>query len=407
MGKRWLPRIDFGTEGYSEKVARRLRAVNIAAWSVASAATFFAVLRFIDPRPEMLSRAIINVLAAIVLASIPLLHRFGPLAAPLMLIVFVYAFLIYVVTQVGMDGGAWLAYLSASALGMLLVGIERVWLCIGLSAVAAAIIIALQITVPDNTGLLSDRSLFLGNFVFNVITNNALLFAIVYYAVRQIARAEAKAEFEYKRSETILSNILPRSVADRLKEQNTAVIADRYEKASVLFADLAGFTALASDTAPDDLVRFLNRVFSRLDGTVEHHGLEKIKTSGDAYMVVSGVPEPRDDHAEALADFAIAIREELKGLVDPKGQAIPVRIGIESGAVVAGVVGTRKFFYDVWGDTVNVASRMESTSQIGQIQVGPGSYELLKHGFILEERGLTEVRGKGRMPTWFLIGRAT
>jgi adenylate cyclase len=105
--------------------------------------------------------------------------------------------------------------------------------------------------------------------------------------------------------------------------------------------------------------------------------------------------------------FAIAIREELKGLVDPKGRAIPVRIGIESGAVVAGVVGTRKFFYDVWGDTVNVASRMESTSQIGQIQVGPGSYELLKHGFILEERGLTEVRGKGRMPTWFLSGRAT
>ena len=127
----------------------------------------------------------------------------------------------------------------------------------------------------------------------------------------------------------------------------------------MLFADLAGFTALASKTTPGDLVLFLNEVFTWLDGQVERHGLEKIKTSGDAYMVVSGVPEPRDDHAEALADFAIAVQEQLKGLADPAGLAIPVRIGMESGAVVAGVVGTRKFFYDVWGDTVNIASRME------------------------------------------------
>ena len=402
---RWLPRIGFGTEGYSEKVARRLRAVNIAAWSIAAAVAFFAVLRFADPRPEMLPRAIINAVAAMVLASIPLLHRYGPLAAPLTLIAFVYAFLIYVVSQVGMDGGAWLAYLSASALGMLLIGIERVWLCAGLSAVAAAIVIGLQITMPDNTGLLSDKSLFLGNFVFNVLVNMALLFAIVFYAFRQIARAEAKAEFEHQRSETILSNILPRSVADRLKENSTAVIADRYEDASVLFADLAGFTALASKTTPGDLVLFLNEVFTWLDGQVERHGLEKIKTSGDAYMVVSGVPEPRDDHAEALADFAIAVQEQLKGLADPAGLAIPVRIGMESGAVVAGVVGTRKFFYDVWGDTVNIASRMELTGQIGKIQIGPGCRELLKHSFELEARGLTEVRGKGPMPTWFLLGR--
>jgi adenylate cyclase len=225
--------------------------------------------------------------------------------------------------------------------------------------------------------------------------------------MRQIARAEAKVEFEYQRSETLLSNILPRSVADRLKAQSTAVIADRYEQASVLFADLAGFTALAGHTAPDDLVRFLNKIFTRLDVMAERYGLEKIKTSGDAYLVVSGVPEPRDDHAEALADFAIAIREELKGLVDPDGMAIPVRIGIESGPVVAGVVGTRKFLYDIWGDTVNVASRMESTDEIGKVQVGPGGYELLKHRFILEERGTIEVRGKGLMPTWFLIARAT
>nr|QIO32985.1 hypothetical protein HAP40_14820 [Bradyrhizobium sp. 1(2017)] len=260
-----LPRISYGTEAYSEKVARRLRAVNIAAWSIAAATLFFAILRFLDPRPEMLSRALANLGATLVLASVPLLHRFGPLVAPLTLIGFVYLFLIYVVMQVGMDGGAWLAYLSAAALAMLLVGTERLWLCIALCAIAAFIVICLQTLVPDNTGLLSDKSLFFGNFIFNVLANMALIFVIVYYAVGQIARAEAAAEREFQRSEELLVNILPRDVAERLKLQSGKIIADRFENASVLFLDLAGSTALASHLSPDLFVSFLNDMFTRLD----------------------------------------------------------------------------------------------------------------------------------------------
>jgi adenylate cyclase len=400
-----FPGIAYGTKAYPEKIARRLRAVNIAAWSVASGTLFFAILRFLDPRPEMLPRALINLAATVILASLPLLHRFGPLAAPLTLIGFVYGFLIYVVTQVGMDGGGWLGYLSATTLALLLVGTERLWLCIALSAIAATIVICLQLYVPDNSGLLSDKSLFLGNFVFNIVANITVLFMVVYYAVGQIARAEAAAEREYQRSEQLLANILPKNIAERLKLRQNKVIADRFDDASVLFLDLAGSTALASHLSPEALVTFLNMIFTRLDDMVDRFGLEKIKTTGDGYMVVSGVPNLNPRHAEVIADFALAIQREFRNLTDPDGEPIPFRIGIESGPVVAGVVGTRKFFYDVWGDTVNVASRMESTCIVGRIQVGPNIAASLHGKFVLIDRGEIDVRGKGSMRTWFLAGR--
>lgn len=168
---------------------------------------------------------------------------------------------------------------------------------------------------------------------------------------------------------------------------------------------MAGFTSRASDTAPDALVELLNDVFTRLDGLVERHRLEKIKTTGDAYMVVSGVPESRPDHAAALADLALDMRDALSGLADARGRPVLFRMGLASGPVVAGVVGTRKFFYDIWGDAVNTASRMETTGETGKIQVAPETYELLRDRFHLEERGLIEVRGKGQMRTWYLLGR--
>ena len=232
-----------------------------------------------------------------------------------------------------------------------------------------------------------------------------ILLLIVFYALREAARAEAAAEREYERSETLLANILPAAIAARLKSRTETVIADRYDEASILFADMAGFTARASETAPDDLVQFLNRVFTDFDRLVERHGLEKIKTTGDAYMVVSGVPEPRPDHAQALAGLALEMRDAAMDLRDPQGREVPIRIGIGSGPVVAGVVGTRKFFYDVWGDAVNVASRMETTGYAGKIQVSEDVYERLKDEFVLEARGEIDIKGKGRMPTWFLLAR--
>jgi adenylate cyclase len=397
--------IGYGTERYPEKVARRLRAFNITAWVGALIPLTFAVLRLLDPAPGMVARGLVNASYALVLALLPLLNRFSPLAGPLTLVAFSYAFIFRVVWQVGTAGGSYFTFLTASALGLLFLGTERVWLTALIAAVAIGLVITLHVTVPPNTGLLSPSALFYGNFLINVTTTTVILYTVVFYALRQMERAEGAAEREHARSESLLANILPQSVAARLKAGSGAVIADSYDAASVLFADMEGFTARATDTAPDELVRFLDGVFTKLDGLVERHGLEKIKTTGDAYMVVSGVPEPRPDHAVAIADLALDFRDALSGLLDPRGRAVPVRIGIASGPVVAGVVGTRKFFYDVWGDAVNTASRMETTDEAGRIQVAPETYALIKGAFELKERGLVDVRGKGPMRTWFLVGR--
>ncbi len=212
-------------------------------------------------------------------------------------------------------------------------------------------------------------------------------------------------ESEYERSEALLANMLPASIADRLKESDRNVIADKYDVASVLFADIVGFTERASSTAPADLVRFLDRLYGAFDELVDKHGLEKIKVSGDSYMVVSGVPRARPDHAQALADFALDMADVAAGLKDRHGHSVPLRVGMACGPVVAGVVGSRRFFYDVWGDAVNVASRMESTDSAGRIQLPEAMYERLKDDFVLQERGRIEVKGKGLMRTWYLIGR--
>jgi adenylate cyclase len=212
-------------------------------------------------------------------------------------------------------------------------------------------------------------------------------------------------EAEYQRSEQLLANILPATVAARLKDPARTIIADKYDDASILFADIAGYTSRASDTAPADLVRFLDRLYTDLDALVDKHDLEKVKTSGDSYMVVSGVPKPRTDHVEALACFALDMADAVADLKDPQGRAVPLRIGLASGPVVAGVVGARKFFYDVWGDAVNVASRMETTDVAGRIQVPQNVYERISDRFVLEERGEVNIKGKGVMRTWYLVGR--
>jgi adenylate cyclase len=229
--------------------------------------------------------------------------------------------------------------------------------------------------------------------------------ATVWYALREIERAEEAMEEEYGRSESLLANILPETIATRLKNPATTTIADKYDDASVLFADIAGYTERASQSTPADLVDFLNLLYTEFDRLVEKHGLEKIKTSGDGYIVVSGVPEPRDDHLEALACLALNMSDSIAGLEVQAGQAVPMRIGMGVGPVVAGVVGTRRFFYDVWGDAVNVASRMESSGVEGRIQVPQEVYERLNEEFVFELRGDVEIKGKGVMRTWFLVAQ--
>jgi class 3 adenylate cyclase len=210
---------------------------------------------------------------------------------------------------------------------------------------------------------------------------------------------------EQQRSEGLLLNVLPAPIADRLK-QGEQVIADRFPEVTVLFADLVDFTASSDRSSPERVVRVLADLFAAFDRLAARHGLEKIKTVGDAYMVAGGLPVPRPDHAEAVAEMALAVREEAGRHLDPAGRPLAVRIGIDSGPVVAGVIGTAKFSYDLWGDTVNVASRMESTGVAGCIQVTDRAYRRLRDRYRFERRGPVPVKGKGELVTWFLVGRS-
>ncbi|MDJ1182442.1 adenylate/guanylate cyclase domain-containing protein [Roseofilum casamattae] len=216
-------------------------------------------------------------------------------------------------------------------------------------------------------------------------------------------QAEAALRAEQQKSEQLLLNILPGAIAQRLKQEQHA-IADRFDEVTILFADIVNFTRLSSGISATELVSLLNEIFSAFDQLAQVHGVEKIKTIGDSYMVVSGIPTPRDDHAEAIAQMALDMQQEILKFRQPNGQQLKLRIGISTGPVVAGVIGVAKFIYDLWGDAVNVASRMESLGIPGKIQVTEATYQQLKHRYAFEKRGEIEVKGKGAMTTYWLIG---
>lgn len=209
---------------------------------------------------------------------------------------------------------------------------------------------------------------------------------------------------EQERSERLLLNMLPEKIAKKLKHSR-ASMADGFEEVSVLFADIVGFTELSSNMSPVQLVGLLNRIFSMFDNLCDQYKLEKIKTIGDAYMVVSGLPEPRTDHAAAIASMALDMQKAISQVKSREGIQISMRIGINSGPVIAGVIGTKKFIYDLWGDTVNVASRMESLGTPKSIQVTESTYLRLRDQFNFEQRGLIPVKGKGEMMTYWLVGK--
>jgi adenylate cyclase len=398
---RELPRAR--TQVYAERILRRRRILNLTATMAVFVSAGFGFVQIFSA-PNLWWIGVVNIVGAAIYATVPVLHRFGELVPPLAFIGTAYLSIFTICWFVGTGSGLQFYFLVAACLVVLQLGVDRIFLASILAAIAAGMVITLQFLVPRDTGAQPTWALSL-SFIVTTISACVMVVTTVWYAVREIVRAEAAMELEYERSEALLANILPASVAERLKDPARNIIADKYEEASVLFADIAGFTERASDMPPDQLILFLDKLYGDFDALVDKHGLEKIKVSGDSYMVVSGVPQPRADHVEALAAFALDMAEVARVLKDSRGDPLPLRIGLASGPVVAGVVGSRRFFYDVWGDAVNVASRMESTDSVGRIQVPEDVYRRLKDDFVLQERGDIEIKGKGCMRTWYLIGR--
>ncbi len=294
------------------------------------------------------------------------------------------------------NGSAVCLWAFTSPLGALLfVGTRQAvpWLVafVGLVGVSGAIDPSVAASAPHIPG-----GVVVAFFVLNVAGVTATAYVLLQYFVRERERAQA-------RSERLLLNVLPAPVAARLK-RDEGIIADACAGVTVLFADIVGFAPLSEQLAAADLVAVLDSVFAAWDRLAERHGVEKIKTVGDAYMVAGGIPLPREDHAEAIAELALAMGPSLERVAIETGLPLRVRIGIDTGPVVAGVIGRVKFIYDLWGDTVNTASRMESHALPGTIQVTSRTHDRLRERYEFHPRGTIEVKGKGPMHPYLLIG---
>lgn len=333
------------------------------------------------------------------------LLRRGYLGASMVLATFeVVIHQVWVVRVFGLESG-FQYYLLMLPFASALIPTWRFWQRLPLAAVPLLVLLALLISgqshvpprpLPDHW-----QQLFL-------LVNVSGLVVVQAVVVMAYANAAKDAEFAlsgaYAESEALLSRILPVSIAARLKQSPDAV-ADRFDDVTVVFADIVGFTTLSEERTPLRLVRLLDRLIGTFDRLAAEHGVEKIKTLGDAWMGVAGAPQRQDDHARRAAEFALAAMQVIEGLNEETGERLKLRIGMASGGAVAGVIGRDKFAYDLWGDTVNLAARMESSGLAGEIQVSEATFRLLDDAYELAPRGAVDVKGKGPVQTWLLRGR--
>jgi len=330
-------------------------------------------------------------------------NRFAAEAFVSLLICAVFFALVY---MFGAKSGLNLALLVTTLLFILECGTKRL---IVMAVVASPMLFlfgALPIWFPE-PGLFTDASPELLNLIFmsNVANLVSVVLVCVLIILRRAEQAEDALAREFQRSESLLANLLPGVIAERLKRAPGKVIADEIPALTILFADIVGFTPRAASMQPEALVAFLNRIFSAFDELTAKHGLEKIKTIGDAYMVAGGMPVARPDHAHSVADIALEMLEVTARLSDETGDKIEIRIGLHTGKAVAGVIGSDKVFYDVWGDTVNTAARMESHGESGRIQVTDATRAALENDFAFEPRGIIDIKGKGPTETFWMTGR--
>ncbi len=305
----------------------------------------------------------------------------------------------------GVDTGVYLYLMLVPMVGVLLTGSGDRLMMFVMIFFGVLFFAGVPLLFTRTPGVVRDSWVEHSLFVFSTVGVGAFgsLFALYYRWL--VDRAETRLAQAREISEGLLLNILPEPVAERLK-MGESPIADRIDDVTVLFADLVGSTPLAEKVSADALVMFLDRLFSEFDDLADLHGLEKITTIGDGYLAVSGLPKPRADHMEAAASMALAMMEAVERCSAPGGSELEMRIGLASGSVVAGVIGRRKFRYDVWGDTVNTASRMESHSLPGAIHVTADIRQELEGRFEFRARGPVEIKGKGYLETFFLEGRA-
>ena len=330
-------------------------------------------------------------------------HRMRQFRDSQLLLTLVLPFLLQLSLGGFLASGAVVIWSFTSPLGALLVGSARTahrWFVAFVALLVAAPLVQPLVRTEGAFG----EGVRLAFFVGNIGTLTAIVFVLTRYFARKKTEAYELLDLERAKSERLLLNVLPAQIADELR-RGDGTVAEDFDAITILFADVVGFTRLSEELAPAEMVDLLNAVFSYFDELVARHGVEKIRTVGDSYMVVAGAPTRRSDHAQTMARLALDMLGYAESVDHPEVGRMTFRIGINSGPATAGIIGHTKFHYDVWGDAVNVASRMESHGVPGRIQIGPETAALIADDFVLEPREGVEVKGKGTMRTWLLVGR--
>jgi len=402
---RWLERlISVGIVAADPQLVRRQRCVNVAAFALAANSLSHLVILSFYNFGGLIIVNIYNATFAVAALMVPRLHRVGDNAAAIALIVLAVAGNLFVVWALG-TASALHVYFTLGGAILFAFGVQNWKLFLVFFALTAgALVLSLNaapvhgLVLPEDTRL---RELLSSHAMINTVTINA---AVIFYALMALRRAEIELENQYERSEALLTTVMPSSIAERLKSGSEQRIADGIETLSVLFADLVDFTGAAHDLPPDAVVAFLDGLVRTFDALAETQGVEKIKTIGDSYMAAAGFDGRAAAGAVAIGRLALAMLAAIDRQPPLGGRRLKLRIGIHCGPATAGVIGDTRFSYDVWGDAVNVASRMESQGVPGRIQVSEVYRELTKEAFVFEARGTTELKGVGAARTFFLTG---
>lgn len=390
-----------GTQGYPPEVKRRLMILNMIAYLIVVTTLIYALQQTFLDYDRYWPIIYVNLAIVAFMLMVPAVHRFGAVAAALLMLATESAALMAFTSYLGRTSGIHLQYFVISAAAFVVYGINR-WSLIVPSIVAAVVLHLLAwFWYPQSAaGIPADQEVLDAMYIQATVTTFGLIAASVFYAFRLVENARAETD-------ALLRNILPDTIVERLKARPADAIADTFPEASILFADISGFVPLARRLGAGDTVALLNTLVSRFDDLAERHGVEKIKTIGDAYMAASGVPEPTPDFAARLARMALDMRHVVDTLRAETGYQLDMRMGLATGPVMAGVIGRQKFSYDIWGDAVNLAARLENTSVPGRIHVCPVTRGHLSAAFELEPRGAIEIKGVGLQETWFLVRAQT
>ncbi|MGW8206426.1 MAG: adenylate/guanylate cyclase domain-containing protein [Hyphomicrobiaceae bacterium] len=388
-----------GTSGYRRDIKRRLMILNVFAYLIILTTVIFALRYGLTEGAEYRPLVLINLCIALVVAFVPFAHRFSEIAGGLLIVVTEYVALTGIASYLGREGGTALLFVIGAAAPFFVFGLERIRLAVAVVVIGLVLHLYVWFSYPPGSAFIPPNPRVLNDlYTQSAITTFGLIAVTVWYAFRLVENAKGETD-------RLLRNILPEKIVERLKTKPDTLIADTFDSASILFSDISGFVPLARSLGAAKVVDLLNTIVREFDALAAKHGVEKIKTIGDAYMAAAGIPEPAADHTERVARLGLDMLAFIEKLRRETGIDIAIRIGIASGPVMAGVIGTNKFSYDVWGDTVNLASRLENRSVPGRILICPACRQRLEHAFTFESRGAIEIKGVGMQETFFVTGQ--